>query len=395
MKRGMIMRKIKAGIIGTGFIAPAHVEAVRRLGFVDVVAIAGSSQEVADKKASELGIPRAYGDYRKLIEDPEVEVVHNCTPNSLHYEINMAIIKAGKHVLSEKPLAMNSEECKSLVQAARAASVINGVNFNYRMYPLVQHLKAEVRDGKLGEVYLVHGSYLQDWLLYEIDFSWRLLEEVGGKLRAVSDIGSHWMDLIQYITGERVTAVFADLATVFPVRKKPKGNIQTFQTAEGAEYEEVPISTEDYASILFRLSNGARGTCVVSQVSAGRKNRLTIEINGSRSSALWNQEEPAQLWFGYRDKPNEVMLADPSLLHPDARAYNHYPGGHNEAWPDGNKNMMNQFYRFILEGKEISREWPSFATFEDGYRAAKIAEAVLESHLTSRWTEVQYEEEWL
>lgn len=389
------MRKIKAGIIGTGFIGPAHVEAVRRLGFVDVVAIAGSSQQAADEKAAELGIPRAYGDYRKLIEDEELEVVHNCTPNNLHHEVNMAILNAGKHVLSEKPLAMTSDECKSLIHAARASGVVHGVNFNYRMYPLVQHVKAEVADGKFGKVHLVHGSYLQDWLLYEIDFSWRLLEEVGGKLRAVADIGSHWVDLIQYVTGLRVTSVFADLATLHPVRKRPKGNVQTFQASGATDYEDLPIVTEDFASILFRLSNGAHGTCLVSQVSAGRKNRLTFEINGSQASAAWNQEEPASLWLGYRDKPNERMLADPALLHPQARPFNHYPGGHNEAWPDGTKNMMNEFYRFIWDGKSLYKDHPTFATFEDGYRAAKIGDAVLESHQKGQWTDISYEEELL
>lgn len=385
------MRKIKAGIIGSGFIGPAHVEAVRRLGYVEVVALAESSQQLADLKAAQLGIPKAYGDYRDLIADPEVEVVHNCTPNNLHYTINMDAIMAGKHVLSEKPLAMTSAECKALVEAARKAGVVHGVDFNYRMYPLVQHLKAVVADGKLGDIYLVHGSYLQDWLLYEHDFSWRLLEEIGGKLRAVSDIGSHWLDLIQYITGQRVTAVYADLATILPVRKRPKGNVETFQKAAAVEYEEVSITTEDYASILFRLNGGARGTCVISQVSAGRKNRLAVEINGSCASALWDQEQPAHLWFGYRDRPNEVMLADPAVLHPEARPYNHYPAGHNEAWPDGLKNMMQQFYEFIRQGKSIDRDRPAFATFEDGYRAARIAEAVLESYQTGRWTDVEYE----
>lgn len=385
------MRKIKVGIIGSGFIGPAHVEAVRRLGFVDVVALAENGRELAERKAAELGVPKAYGDYRELIADSDVEVVHNCTPNNLHYAINMDVIRAKKHVLSEKPLAMTSAECKTLVEAARKAGVVHGVDFNYRMYPLVQHLKASVADGKLGQIYLVHGSYLQDWLLYENDYSWRLLEEVGGKLRAVSDIGSHWLDLIQYVTGQQVTAVFADLATILPVRKRPKGNVETFQKASAVEYEEVPIRTEDYASILFRLSGGARGTCVISQVSAGRKNRLAVEIDGSRASAFWDQEQPAHLWFGYRDRPNEVMLADPAALHPEARLYNHYPAGHDEGWPDAAKNMMLQFYEFIRQGKSMERDRPAFATFMDGYRAARIAEAVLESCQMGRWTDVKYE----
>ncbi|RFU60118.1 Gfo/Idh/MocA family protein [Bacillus sp. V59.32b] len=385
------MEKIKVGVIGTGFIGPTHIEAIRRLGFVEVIGLAESSQESAEKKAAELGIPKAYGDYREMLKDPEIQVVHNCTPNHLHFSINKDIILAGKHVVSEKPLAMSSVESAELLALAKEHKVVHGVNFNYRQFPIVKQLAAMVRNDQLGKVNVVHGSYLQDWLLYETDFNWRLAPEVGGKSRAIADIGSHWCDTIQYVTGKRIVEVFADLATVIPVRKKPKHNGSTFGNEKAAEesYEDVSINTEDYASVLVRFDDGTRGVFTVSQVSAGRKNRLSFEVNGSQASAFWNQEEPAKLWIGHRDKPNEVLQADPGLFLPEARQAIHHPGGHNEGWPDALKNMMLNFYTFIREGKDPLRDQANFATFEDGHLSMCITDAVLESHEQQRWVKVE------
>ncbi|CEP68519.1 Oxidoreductase, N-terminal [Moorella glycerini] len=384
------MQKIKVGVIGTGFVGPAHIEAVRRLGIVEVVALAEANQELAEKKAAELGIAKAYGDYREMLADPDIKVVHNCTPNHLHYKINKDIIMAGKHVLSEKPLAMTSSESAELLQLAREHKVVHGVNFNYRQYPLVQQLRAMIREGTLGTVNLVHGSYLQDWLLYDTDYNWRLEPKVGGSSRAVADIGSHWCDTVQHVIGQRITEVFADLATVIPVRKRPKQRVATFgvQELQAGQYEEVPIKTEDYATVLLRFSDGARGVFTVSQVSAGRKNRLSFEIDCSKSSAFWNQEEPEHLWIGHRERPNEILMADPALLLPEAKNYIHHPGGHNEGWPDGLKNMMHNFYNFILAAKDPLVDTPSFATFADGHAAMCIIEAILESNATQRWVKV-------
>jgi predicted dehydrogenase len=386
--------KLKAGVIGTGFIGPVHAEAIRRLGWVEIVAIAGSDQAGADRKARELGIPAAYGDYRHMIEDPSIDVIHNCTPNHLHYDINREIIQAGKHVLSEKPLAMTSEQCASLLRLANEHHVVHGVNFNYRAYPMVQHLKASIADGELGNVYLVHGGYLQDWLLYETDYNWRLEERFGGKMRAVADIGSHWVDLIQYVTGQRITSVFADLTTVIPVRKKPMDKSETFQHAstDQAVYEDVRITTEDCATVMFRMNGGTTGMFVVSQVSAGRKNRLSFEVNGSRSSAFWNQEEPEQLWIGHRDRPNELLLSDPSLVHPQARSFLHYPGGHNEGWADSVRNTMQAFYRVVLDSKDSRSDRPDFATFADGYHCVRVTEAIMRSNAAQSWVEISDEE---
>ncbi|MEH7336315.1 Gfo/Idh/MocA family oxidoreductase [Neobacillus drentensis] len=385
------MDKIKVGIIGTGFIGPTHIEAIRRLGFVEVVGLAETSQKAAEKKAAELGIPKAFGDYREMLKDSEIQVVHNCTPNFLHYVINKDIILAGKHVVSEKPLAMNSEESAELLELAEEHGVIHAVNFNYRQHGSVQNLQAKIANGDLGKVNLVHGSYLQDWLLYETDFNWRLAPEVGGNSRAVADIGSHWCDTVQFVTGKRIVQVFADLATVIPVRKKAKNTIATFSTQnlEEQEYEDVPINTEDYASVLFRFEDGSRGAFTVSQVSAGRKNRLSFEINGSKSSVFWNQEEQEKLWIGHRDRANEILLADPALFTAEARSSIHHPGGHNEGWPDALKNMMLNFYSFVRDGKSLKTDKPNFATFKDGHISMCITDAILESHQQQKWVKVQ------
>jgi predicted dehydrogenase len=391
------VEKIKVGIIGTGFIGPTHIEAIRRLGFVDVVGLAETSQAVAEYKAAELGIPKAYADYREMLKDSEIQVVHNCTPNHLHFAINKEIILAGKHVVSEKPLAMNSKESEELLELAEKHGVVHAVNFNYRQHASVQNLQAMIAKSDLGKVNLVHGSYLQDWLLYETDYNWRLAPEVGGKSRAVADIGSHWCDTVQFVTGKKIVEVFADLATVVSVRKKPTGNVATFgaQNKEDMEYEDVLINTEDYASVLVRFEDGSRGVFTVSQVSAGRKNRLSFEINGSHSSVFWNQEEPEKLWIGHRDKANEVLLADPALFSAEARSAIHHPGGHNEGWPDALKNMMLNFYSFVREGKGLKTDKHKFATFVDGHISMCITDAILESHQQKKWVKVQASKEVL
>lgn len=389
------MKKIKVGVIGTGFIGPTHIEAVRRLGFVEIIGLATSSYEKAKEKAAELGIPKAYSDYREMLQDPEIEVVHNCTPNHLHFSINKEIILAGKHVLSEKPLAMSSQESGELLELAKKHGVVHGVNFNYRQMASVQNLEKMVTGGEFGPIHLIQGSYLQDWLLYETDYNWRLVPEIGGKTRAIADIGSHWCDTVQYVTGKRIVEVFADMATVHPVRKKPQANVSTFG-AKGEEeirYVDVEIKTEDHASVLVRFDDGAKGVFTVSQVSAGRKNRLSFEIDGRKCSAFWNQEEPEKVWIGHRDKPNEQLLADASLFRPEARSAIHHPGGHNEGWPDGLKNMMVHFYTFIRDGKDLNLDKPNFATFEDGHLSMCITDAILESHEQQKWVKVKVEQE--
>lgn len=377
------MARIGAGVIGAGFMGRAHVEALRRLGRVDVVALASSSPARAAARARALHIPRVAETYQAVLQDPDVTVLHNCTPNHLHHEVTAAALAAGKHVVSEKPLAIDSRQTADLVARAAAAGVVHAVNFNYRYYPLVQHARAMIDAGELGEVRLIHGSYLQDWLLYEADYNWRVDPVQGGPSRALADIGSHWCDLVQHVSGLRMMAVLADVATLLPARRRARERRETF-AGTGEASETVPVTTEDYGAVLFRFTGGARGALVVSQVSAGHKNRLSFEVNGSRRSLAWNQEEPNVLWVGERDRANWQLLKDPALLHEAARPYAHYPGGHNEAYPDALLNLLGNVYARILEGAPTD-----YPTFVDGHRAVQVIETILRSHKEERWVEVE------
>lgn len=383
------MEKIRAGVIGTGFIGPAHVEAVRRLGFVEVVAVAENGDALAKAKAAELAIPKAYGDYHDLLADPEIQVVHNCTPNHLHFDVNRDIMAAGKHVISEKPLATSSQQSRELVRLAEASGLVHAINFNYRYMPLVQQARLMCQSkGDVGRIFTVHGSYLQDWLLWETDWNWRLLPELSGPSRAVADIGSHWCDLIQFVTGLKIVRVFADLATLHPVRKRPKAEVATYdgKVLRPEDLEEVPIATEDYATVLVEFDSGAHGVFTVNQCVAGRKNRLYFEVAGSRCAVAWDQEKPNELWIGRRDGPNQVMLKDPSLLYEEIREYAHYPGGHNEGYPDGPKNLFRNVYGKIAG----NRQGGDFSTFVDGHHEIAICDAVLTSAKEKQWVDVAY-----
>jgi predicted dehydrogenase len=382
------VKTIKAAVIGTGFIGPAHVEALRRLGFVEVAAIVDVDKAKAEQKAAALSIPRVYDDYRKMLEDPDIAVVHDCAPNQLHFEINTAILEAGKHCISEKPLAVSPQQSRSLMTLAQKKGLVNAVNFNYRFYPLSQQARAMCAAGDVGEIYAVHGSYLQDWLYWETDYSWRLDPKISGASCAVADIGSHWCDLVQFITGRTITAVLGDLQTTHQVRKRPKASLEAFagKLLTPEDYDEVHIDTDDYANVLVHLDNGARGVFTVSQVSAGRKNRLYYEIDGSKCAVSGDLERPNELWVGYRQKANEVLIKDPSLLKEAARPYAHYPGGHPEGYPDGPKNLFRNAYLKIA-GDPGALDFP---TFSDGHRAVAIVDAIVASGRNREWTKVVY-----
>ena len=385
------MDPINVAIIGSGFMGAAHMDALRRVPGVNVVAIASIDTPRARELADQFGVPHVVEDWRALLDRPDVHAVHNCTPNNLHYAVNKALIEAGKHVLSEKPLTMTSEESADLVRLARERGVVTAINFNYRGYPLVQQARGMVQRGDLGELFLVHGHYLQDWLLYDTDYNWRLESAVSGASRAVADIGSHWCDLVQFVTGRPIVRVFAHLFRAHETRKKPKQAVETYKGKElGApqEYDEVAIDTEDGAFVLAEFAGGLRGSLVVSQVSAGRKNRQWIEVDGSKSALSWNQEEPNSLWIGHRDRPNEILIKDPSLLDATARDFAHYPGGHPEGYPDGPRNLFRNLYRYIRGGKKPGTDAADFPTFEDGHAEVVIVEKVLESHARGAWVDV-------
>jgi predicted dehydrogenase len=381
------------GLVGAGFVGPHHIDAVRRLGFVDVVAIAGSSEDSARKKAEALGVPKAYGSYQALLDDPDVQVVHNATPNYLHFPVNAAAIERKKHVVSDKPLAMTAAEAKQLLDQATRAGIVHAVTFNYRGNPLVQQARLSIARGDIGTPHFIHGQYLQDWLLKDTDYSWRLEPEKSGASSALGDIGSHWCDLAQHISGLRITHVLGDITTVIPKRKKPRGSREAFQAAgSGDDAEVVEIAVEDLASVLLRFDNGAKGSFSVGQVCAGHKNDLVLEICGASASLRWRQEHQNELWFGHRDRANEILQKDPSLIDPAVRHYAHLPGGHQEAWADAFCNLMRDIYGFIADGRKATDAHPpSFATFEDGYRANCVIEAILASAKAGGvWTQVKY-----
>ncbi|MDY4350369.1 Gfo/Idh/MocA family protein [Pectobacterium brasiliense] len=380
---------IRVGIIGSGFIGPAHIEAIRRLGFVEVVALAENSLDLAQQKARQLNIPHAYGSVADLLNHPGIDAIHNCTPNHLHAAINKQIIQAGKHVFSEKPLCMTSEEARELVALAEEKGVVHGVSFVYRQFGMVQQAASMIKHQEIGRVFAVHGGYLQDWMLRDTDYNWRVEPEYGGVSRAVADIGSHWCDTVQFISGRKIVEVFADLAIVHPIRKSNRNGAATFSSSDAPpEYDDKPVKTEDYATVLLRFEDGSRGSFTVSQVSAGRKNRLTFEVNGSEQSLAWDQETPQQLWIGHRDKPNQVLSDDPGLLNPEAAAAVHFPGGHIEGWPDAFKNMMANFYTYLRDGKQPGVDPCNFATFYDGANIMFIIDAIVQSHQQQTWVKV-------
>ena len=383
------MQRIGMGLVGPGFVGAHHVDAVRRLGFVDVVAVAGSDTKRARTKADSLGIAKAYDSFEALAADPDVHVVHNATPNFLHGPVIRAALAHGKHIISEKPLASSADEARALWRAAREAGVVHAVTFNYRGNPMVQQARAMVADGTIGAVHYVHGAYLQDWLLKPSDFSWRLEVEKGGESSAVADIGSHWCDLAQHITGRRIESVLADLTTVVPTRYKPRSGREAFAAGDDERGEAFHMRSEDLATILLRFEGGAKGAVSVGQVCAGHKNDLWLEVSGAASSLRWRQEQQNELWIGHRDEANAILAKDPSLLYPGARAYAHLPGGHQEGWSDAFFNVLRDVYDTIL-GRRADRSSSSFATFEDGYRVACLVDAVLESHRRGgAWTAVQ------
>ena len=380
------MKQVKTAIFGTGFIGRVHLDAVRRLESVDVSALVDPHIEPAQLLGAGFGIPTVVGDYRIILADPKVDVVDICTPNSQHYSIAREALEAGKHVVCEKPLATSVEEAQELVALAVKKGVRNCVCHNLRYYPMVQQLRRMREAGELGEILSVQGAYSQDWLLYDTDWNWRIDAKVGGPSRAMADIGSHWFDMAEHVTGLRVSSLCADLQTFHTTRKEPKRANETFanKLLGREDYIERPVDTEDYGAVIFHMGERTRGSVVASQAAAGRKNRLSIEVYGTKSSAAWDQERPNELWIGHRETGNQLLLKDPSLLKPEARSYADLPGGHAEGYDDTTKQMMRRFYASVSDAG-LTPEYPQFA---DGLRQLVILKAELESHTRRGWVDV-------
>jgi predicted dehydrogenase len=380
------MSKISVGLIGAGFMGKVHAENLRRLGNVEIAAVAASSGEKARAFGDSIGVERTTGDYRVLLEDPALRAVHVLTPNALHFPMCRAALEAGKHVLCEKPFTVSVAEARELVDLAAGRDLANCIQHNLRYYPVVQQIRRMIEHGDLGEILIAQGTYSQDWLLYDTDWNWRVVAKENGALRAMGDIGSHWMDMIQHVTGLPITALCADLATFHKTRKEPKGPVETFagKMLRPQDYEAVAIDTEDFGAVLLRLGDRARGAFTVSQMSAGRKNMFTVEIYGTEAGVSWNQERPDELWIGRRNAPNQVLIKDPSLMYPEAASYADFPGGHSEGYDDTHKQVFKRFYARVADAS-AAVEYP---TFEDGLTGMRLLEKVAESARKRAWVEV-------
>ena len=376
---------IRAAVIGTGFIGTVHVESLRRIG-VQVRGVLGSTPERGAARAAALGVGHAYPSLDAILDDPAIDVVHVTSPNHFHVPQARAILEAGKHVVCEKPLALTAAESAELVAAADRTGLVNAVNFNLRFYPLHQHVRDLIADGDLGDVRFVTGHYFQDWLFHDSDWNWRLDPDKGGPLRAVGDIGSHWIDLVQFLTGRRIVSVMADLATFVNARQEPRGPVETFSTERSSDTVTREMATEDVAAILVRFDNGARGSVAVSQISPGRKNSLQWEIDGSAAAAAWDSETPDHLWLGHRDRPNEILLRNPALMLPGGRAAAALPGGHIEGFADTFAALFRAIYADVLAGRPSDR--PPYATFAAGHDEMLVNDAIAASAAVGRWTEV-------
>ena len=386
----MKIQDIGVALIGAGFMSAVHTEALRRVG-VNLIGILGSTPEKSRVAANRLSLPVAYETLEQLCNDQRVHAVHVNTPNRWHLPQASAALNAGKHVMNEKPLAMDAHESAQLVALATAnPHLATGVNYNNRYYALCREAREHVRTGKVGRLFHVTGSVAQDWLLYDTDYNWRTLTAEQGELRALADIGSHWLDLVHFITGLEVESLCADFTTVHPVRKRPLGEVETFSGKSSdeklTETEDIPITTDDYGCVLIRFAGGARGVVWVSQVSPGRKYRVGFEIAGQNKTLNWNSEECERLWIGRRDGPNELLLRDPSLLSEFALGSTDYPGGHSEGYPDSFKMCFRSFYEYIAANDFTAP--PTYPTFVDGHRDILLCEAMVKSYQTGGWVSI-------
>jgi predicted dehydrogenase len=377
------MKKLNVAIFGIGFMGRVHTEALRRLGNIEVTGVAGRTAEAARRFADNLGIVNATGNYEDLLADPELDAVHICSPNALHYPMALAALQAGKHVLCEKPLASTVEEAESMIALAKEKGLANCTLYNVRSYPQVQNMRRICEAGDLGEIQVVQGTYSQDWLLYDTDWNWRI---ESGPSRTFADIGTHWCDLAEHVTGRAITSLCADLKTFYTTRKKPKGSVETFtgKNFRPSDYDEVPITTEDFGAMIFDMGDKTRGSLTVSQVSVGRKNRLFIEIFGTKAGVAWNSEDPEELWIGHRNEPNQIVIKDPSLMKEGSQSFTDLPGGHSEGYGDTFKQTFRRFYRRVADSSAPIE----FPTFEDGIRQLRVLDSVVKSSAKRAWVDI-------
>ena len=366
---GLPSSTINAGIVGAGFIGEVHARAIRSAG-ATLTIVADGSADRSEAAARRLGAAVGAASAEELLASPDVDVVHICTPNHLHAPLARLALRAGKHVICEKPLATGLADAQDLVRMADAAGVVAALPFIYRYYPMIQEARARVLGGSAGPVRLVHGSYLQDWLSRPEDHNWRVESELGGPSRAFADIGVHWCDLVEFVTGHRIVSLVAQLTTAVPKRAEHDGGLAH------------AILTEDAATILFTTDGGATGCLVASQVTPGRKNRLWFSVDGAENSLAFDQEQPESLWLGSREQTT-ILVRGSESMSPEARRLSVLPAGH----PQGYQDCFNGFVADVYSEVAGERR-PGMPTFRDGLRAAELTQAVLASAATRSWVEV-------
>lgn len=379
---------LRVAIAGAGMMGQAHIDALRRIPWVEVVAVADSHGKPLEAMEQSQGMPRFYTDWNQMLQETKPDAVHVCLPNVLHYEACKKAIEAGCHVFCEKPLAMGVAQGEELCRLAQKHHVGTGINFNYRHNAAVREIRERILSQDAGSIYLVHGSYLQDWLMYDTDYSWRLDPKENGASRAIADIGSHWFDTVQYATGRKIISVFATTFTAITQRKKPVGQVQTFQQVKERDGIMVPVHTEDGAVIQLRLDNGVLGALVVSQVSGGHKNALNLEVDCSSYSMVWNQEDADKLWVSSRRQGKQIIYTSPSTLQGGAREYDCLPEGHAGNWRDALLHSIKSFYLSICDGSYVG-EAHDYATFRDGCNIMRLVDACLESSQKGCWIDIQ------
>lgn len=362
------MEHLKAAVIGVGFIGKAHIEALRRIPNVDVVAIVDSFN--VEEKAAQLGVPYAFSDYKEMLDTCHPDCVHICTPNFTHKEIALAAMERGVHVICEKPMASNADEAAVMVEASKKYDKICALNFHNRFYPASFQMKKMVEKGELGQIFDLSGGYLQDWLQYKTDFSWKILSAKCGKTRVTADLGSHWFDLAEYVSGQKIKEVFAEFKTIYPERMNGR--------------EAIPVDTEDYSYVLLRFDGGATGMAEFSGVFSGKKNQTVLRVAGTEASLEWDNEKVNDILIGHRNEPNGLLTKDPNLMDPDVAKIISYPGGHAEGFPDAFKQNFTAIYQAIRGKNSVNQ----FATFKDGLHIMRVCDALYESVHTGSWIPV-------
>lgn len=358
------MAQLNAGIVGTGFIAAVHATAIRDSGH-QVFGVAGSTVESGTAFTTKHNATQVFATWQELVASPDVHVVHICTPNALHAEIAIAAAKAGKQIVCEKPISVTFSEAKEIEEVVRENEIGFAVPFAYRFYPVVREMRARLLNGEGGPVHLIHGNYLQDWLTDPAAKNWRIDSNDGGDSRAFADIGTHWCDLMEFVTGDRISRVIANTSKAY------------------ADRHGVKVQTEDIATVLFETAKGATGTLTVSQVSLGRKNQLLLEVDGSKASYTFNQEQPDSLFVGGRSSSQIITRGVETLTSADGRRLSHLPSGHPQGYQDAFNDFVSDAYQ-NFQGKNID----GVPGLSDGLRAAALIDAVLTSASTKAWVEV-------